>query len=167
MAPGQDQQPGIICQQSAAAAALFVAPADEGITIPEVKGRRTPGGYRQPLTLVEERIAQMLSHQSRVVKVMMLEDRLIASRDLLRATQQPELAMFEDVLFVVGNVEAFDFAQSGSVKKCGMNVPNKVLSHSAPSLSQSERTLPTGKGRDCACAATRGEPSRSSPAPRP
>lgn len=47
---------------------------------------------------------------------MMLDDRLIASRVLLRATQQKEAAMFEDVLFVVGNVAAFDFAHPGSEK---------------------------------------------------
>jgi hypothetical protein len=50
---------------------------------------------------------------------MMFADRLIASGVLLRATEQPQVAMIEDVLPALRKVAAFPLAHSGSVKMRG------------------------------------------------
>jgi hypothetical protein len=61
MAIGHDQQTRVIGQQGAAAAALLSRPTDELISIFNVKGGGNPGGYGEPLALVNESVAQMLT----------------------------------------------------------------------------------------------------------
>jgi hypothetical protein len=149
MAIGHDQQTGIIGQQRAPAAALFGAPADEVVTIFEVKGGCTPSGHSQPLALVDERLAQMLANQGDVVEVMVCDDRLVAPADVVRGIQQSEVAMLQNLEFVSGNVAAFLLAHSISVKKDCKDVPNKVLTYSQPGLPRGEKPRPTDLQTEC------------------
>jgi len=82
MAVGQDQQARVVGDETAAAATLLGRPADELIPRFEMQRGRAPGGHGQPLALVEQSIAQLLAHQSRVVQVMMLHDQLVAPEDI-------------------------------------------------------------------------------------
>jgi len=56
---------------------LFKAPADETIAILEMKGRRAPGGYRQPLALVGGHVAQLLAYQRGLVQVVVFDNKII------------------------------------------------------------------------------------------
>ena len=80
---GKNQQPGVIGQKREATTTLFGRPSDGLIAIFDVESCRTPSGHCQPLPLVNESVAQMLAHQRRVVEIMMLDNRLIATGDLL------------------------------------------------------------------------------------
>ena len=60
---GQDQQTGIIGQESAAAAALFATPADELVSILNVEGCCAPTRHGQSLAFVKEGVAHVLTHE--------------------------------------------------------------------------------------------------------
>ncbi len=74
----------------------------------------------------------MLAHQGDVVEVMVFDDGLIAAGDVLGGTQQPEVAVFQNVLLIGGKIAAFAFAHPGGIKNCGMNAPNNALASSPP-----------------------------------
>ncbi len=66
-----------------------------------------PGGHRQPLALVNRRIAQMLPHQGRIVQIMVFKNELIASADFIRTAQQTDLQMIQHMLFLSGKTFSF------------------------------------------------------------
>ena len=142
-AVGQHQQTGVIGEQTQTAAAWFGGPADEGVTVFEVKGGRAPSGHGQPLALVDESVAQMLAHQGHVVEVMVLNNGLVAAGDVLGGSEQLEVATLQNALFVSRKVTAFGFAHPGRVEKLGENVPNKMLTPSHPRLLPHAQARPT------------------------
>src|SRR5438552_1902905 len=143
MALRHDQQTRIIGQERKAASALFSSPANELVPVFDVEGGGAPGGHGQRLPLEDEGIAQMLAHQGHVVEVMVFDDSLIAACDLLRRGQQPNMAMFQNVLFVIRNFAAFVFTHAVSLKKSRRNVPQKVLTSLFAMRASGETTRPS------------------------
>src|SRR5437667_3668949 len=90
----------------------------------------------------------MLAHQGHVVEVMVFDDSLIAACDLLRRGQQPNMAMFQNVLFVIRNFAAFVFTHAASLKKSRRNVPQKVLTSLFAMRASGETTRPTARPVD-------------------
>ena len=115
-------------QQRAATAALFKVPADESVAILDVEGRAAPGDHPEPSALIGDCIAQMFAHQGGIVQIVMLDDELITSGDIRGAGQQPDLCVFENVLFVIGQWPSFWFSHPRRVKKWEGNVPQKETS---------------------------------------
>jgi hypothetical protein len=52
------------------------------------------------------------------------------------------MAVLQNLLFVSGNAAEFSFAHPPSVKKCGADVPKKVISSSGPTIPRNAGTRP-------------------------
>jgi hypothetical protein len=101
----------------------------------------------------------MLAHQARVVQIGVFDNGLIAPRDLLRAFQQPEVAMVQNVLFLLGKLTAFDCAHAESLKKLPEDVPPTVLTSFHKEIPADEQPRPlTASG--AAILAARRNPQR-------
>ena len=105
----QDQQSRIVGQQRAASPALLKVPANELVSILDVEGRSAPGRHPEPLALVSDRVTQLLADQGGIVQIVMLNNQVITARQVLGRGQQPDLCMFQNVLFVGGEPPSFRF----------------------------------------------------------
>ncbi len=126
----QPQQARIVRQQRAAAAALFGRPADELIARLEVKGGPAPGGHGQPLALAGGDVAPVLTHERRLVQVVVVAEELIEPGGVLRRGHHPDLQVLQELLLLGGKMRTFCFGPARSLRKFRPDVPQKRLSPS-------------------------------------
>src|ERR1035438_10070326 len=108
MAPGQNQQAGVVRQERQSPAPLLLRPADEDLTRLEMQGGGTPGGQPQPLALVGGDITDVFAHDTGVFEIVMLDDEPVKTLDFM-GLDQPHREVFQDVLLVSGGLAMTNF----------------------------------------------------------
>jgi hypothetical protein len=119
----QEEQPGVVGQQSQPLAPLLLLPADKAVARAQMQRRRRPQRQSQPLVLEHGHVAQLLADGRCGVQVVVLDQQRVKARLFFRS-HEAHGEVIENMLFVRGRTpiprSVFSHASflSGGAQQC-------------------------------------------------